>query len=116
MLRHQRFFSGPWAFPHGLSCSAQYIGLIYRAVAPLNFFMPSFANPIQVSVETVGFRNSFRAESFTRAQWRSRSGVTPSKARAPSNTTEHSHAAWVRGPIIGILPSCHSLSKKVTVF
>src|SRR3954468_10355490 len=45
--------------------------------------------------------------------WRSRSGATPSNARAPSNTTEPSHAACVRGPMIGTLPSCHLPSKKV---
>jgi hypothetical protein len=36
-------------------------------------------------------------------------------ARAPSNTVEPSQAAWVRGPMIGTLPSCHSPSKKVQV-
>src|SRR5579863_929173 len=78
--------------------------------------MPSRASWIQVSVETTGFRNIFLAESFTRAQWSSRSGVTPSKARAPSNTSEQSQAAWVRGPMIGTLPSCHLSSKYVQVF
>jgi hypothetical protein len=56
------------------------------------------------------------AETFTRAQCRSRSGVTPSKARAPSNTMEPSQTAWVRGPMIGALPACQSPSKKVQVF
>src|SRR5271170_6966502 len=64
----------------------------------------------------LGFRNSFLAESLTRAQCRSRSGVTPSKALAPSNTTEQSQAACVREPMIGALPSRHSFSKKVQVF
>src|SRR5665213_2101953 len=50
-----------------------------------------------------------------RAQCRSRSGATPSKARAPSNTVEASHAAWVRGPMIGTLPWCQVPSKKVQV-
>src|SRR5271167_1721233 len=77
--------------------------------------MPSRASRTHSSVETVGFRKSFLAESLTRAQWSSRSGVTPSKARAPSNTSEQSHAAWVRGPIIGTLPSAHSPSKNVQV-
>src|SRR5438876_7569749 len=47
--------------------------------------------------------------------WSSRSGVTPSNARAPSNTIEQSQAAWVRGPMIGTLPSCQSPSKNVQV-
>jgi hypothetical protein len=33
----------------------------------------------------------------------------------PSNTDVHSHAAWVRKPMIGALPSCESFSKKVVV-
>ena len=37
------------------------------------------------------------AEAITRSQCRSRSGVTPSNARAPSNTTEPSQAAWLIG-------------------
>ena len=43
-------------------------------------------------------------------------GVTPSKARAPSNTDVHNQAACVRTPMIGTLPSCQSSSKNVTVF
>src|SRR3954469_13073603 len=78
--------------------------------------MPSATNPIHVSCGTSGLRNSLGAESFTRAQCRSRSGVTPSKARAPSNTDEPSQAAWVRGPKMPTLPSCQSPSKKVHVF
>src|SRR3982074_3167184 len=77
--------------------------------------MPSRASFTQDSVETVGLRNSFFAESFTRAQCSSRSGVTPSKARAPSNTTEQSQAACVRGPHIRTLPSCQASSKNVHV-
>ena len=56
------------------------------------------------------------ADSFTRAQCRSMSGATPSKARAPSNTDVQSQAACVRTPMIGTLPSCQSPSKNVTVF
>ena len=41
--------------------------------------------------------------------------MTPSKARAPSNTLEPSQKAWVRGPMIGLLPSNHSPSRKVKV-
>src|SRR5271168_2952186 len=78
--------------------------------------MPSCVSFIQVSTETLGFRKSFFAESFTRAQCKSRSGVTPSNALAPSNTMEHSQAACVRTPIIGVLPSHHWSSKKVQVF
>ena len=36
---------------------------------------------------------------------------TPSKARAPSNTVDPSHAPWVRGPIIRTLPGCQASSK-----
>ena len=56
------------------------------------------------------------AEALTRAQCRSRSGATPSKARAPSNTEEPSQMACVRAPHNGTLPSCQSPSKKVQVF
>ena len=42
--------------------------------------------------------------------------MTPSKARAPSNTDELSQNAWVRGPMMPILPSCQSPSRKVQVF
>src|ERR1035438_2446284 len=78
--------------------------------------MPSRARLTQVSVETVGLRHNLFAESLTRAQCSSRSGVTLSNARAPSKTTEHNQAAWVRGPMIGTLPSCHLSSKYVQVF
>src|SRR5437763_8408078 len=78
--------------------------------------MPSATRPIQISLLTSGLRNSFGAESFTRAQCKSRSGVTPSNARAPSNTEEPSHIACVRGPTRPILPSCQSPSWKVQVF
>src|SRR3954447_1630040 len=44
------------------------------------------------------------------------SGVTPSKARAPSNTDDPSQAACVRGPMMDTLPSCQSPSRKVQVF
>src|SRR5947209_11248915 len=91
------------------------MGRIYRAASLSNRAIPSRASRTQVSTETVGFKKSFAAESLTRAQWSSRSGVTPSNARAPSNTIEQSQAAWVRGPIIGTLPSCHSPSKNVQV-
>ena len=55
------------------------------------------------------------AERLSRAQCLSRSGVTPSKARAPSNTLVPSQKACVRGPTIGWLPSSHSPSRKVKV-
>ena len=51
-----------------------------------------------------------------RAQCKSTSGAVPSKARAPSNTDVQSHAACVRTPMIGTLPSCQAFSKKVRVF
>src|SRR5262249_47538164 len=72
--------------------------------------------PSHVSTDTSGLRKNLAAESLTRAQCRSRSGVVPSNARAPSNTQLPSQAACVRGPMIGTLPSCHSPSKKVHVF
>src|SRR4051812_29093697 len=78
--------------------------------------MPSCASPIQVLSETSGFRKKLSADLLTRAQWRSRSGVTPSNVRAPSKTMEPSHAACVRGPMIGTLPLCQSPSKNVQVF
>src|SRR5208283_3974819 len=63
----------------------------------------------------IGFSHIVRAERLSRAQCLSRSGVTPSKARAPSNTLEASQKAWLRGPRIGRLPSNHSSSRKVKV-
>ena len=85
-----------------------------RILIELGDSFPRELDP-RLDVETIGFRNSFVAESLTRAQCSSRSGVTPSNARAPSNTTEHSQAACVRGPMIGTLPSCHFSSKYVQV-
>jgi hypothetical protein len=35
---------------------------------------------------------------------------------APSKTVDPSHAPWVRGPIIGTLPSCQAPSKNVHVW
>src|ERR1700757_1902154 len=55
------------------------------------------------------------AERLRRAQCLSRSGATPSKARAPSNTLDASQKPWVRAPTIGALPSSHSPSRKVKV-
>src|SRR5271169_4698187 len=89
---------------------------MYSAASLSNRVNPSRASLTQVSAETTGFRNSLAAEALTRAQWRSRSGETPSKCRAPSNTTEQSHAACVRGPMIGTFPSCQAPSKNVQVF
>src|SRR5262245_49134793 len=68
-----------------------------------------------VSTDWVGFRPNARAEALRRWQWRSRSGVTPSKARAPSNTEEASQKACVRGPATRTLPSCQSPSSHVQV-
>src|SRR5262249_8565753 len=58
-------------------------------------------------------RPNVSAECTRRSQWRSRSGVVPSKARAPSNTQEPSHGAWVHGPMISGLPSSHAPSNHV---
>src|ERR1700733_10561130 len=63
----------------------------------------------------VGFNHMVFAELLRRARCRSRSGVRPSKARAPSNTLEPSQKACVRGPTIALLPSNHSPSRKVWV-
>src|SRR6202022_5036327 len=95
--------------------SAQYIGRMYSAVSLSNLAMPSRVSLIHCSKESVGFKYSFVADSLTREQCRSRSGVTPSNARAPSKTIEQSQAACVRGPMMGTLPSCHIPSKNVQV-
>ena len=63
----------------------------------------------------IGFSHIVLAERLSRAQCRSRSGVTPSKARAPSNTLDPSQNAWLRGPRTGVLPSNHSPSRNVCV-
>src|SRR6185312_5061756 len=91
------------------------MGRMYRAVLPSKRATPPLAKAIHSSAEIVGCKYSFFAESLTRAQCKSRSGVTPSNARAPSKTSEQSQAACVRGPIMGTLPSCHFPSKKVSV-
>jgi len=70
--------------------------------------------PVRREALLRGWRSSAREVPVgprTRGQWRSRSGVTPSKARAPSNTVEPSQSPWVRGPMIGTLPSCHCLGR-----
>ena len=59
---------------------------------------------------TGGVSPMVRAEAISRSQWRSMSGVTPSKARAPSNTIEDIQEAWVIGPRMGGLPSCQAPS------
>jgi hypothetical protein len=51
-----------------------------------------------VSTEVTGFMPIVSAELLIRAQCFSMSGVTPSKARAPSNTPEPSQTECVRGP------------------
>src|SRR5215472_12144706 len=68
-----------------------------------------------ISTDWVGLRPNARADALSRWQWRSRSGVTPSKARAPSNTEEPSQKACVRGPATRTLPSCQSASSHVQV-
>src|SRR5215468_1146525 len=76
---------------------------------------PSLTRPIIVSTDCVGLRPRARADALRRSQWRSRSGVTPSKARAPSKTEEPSQKACVRGPATKTLPSCQSPSSHVQV-
>src|SRR6516165_9765034 len=77
--------------------------------------MPSLAISSIASTLIVGLRHMDVAERLSRAQCLLRSGVTPSKARAPSNTLEPSQKACVRGPMNGRLPSSHSPSRKVKV-
>jgi hypothetical protein len=54
---------------------------------------PSLASSTIASSLIEGFSHMVLADRLTRAQWRSRSGVTPSNARAPSNTLEPSQNA-----------------------
>src|SRR5580692_8946807 len=115
MHRHQFVVSGSNRTPPPLPVWAQYIGRIYSSALASNRAMPSRANASQVSVSTTGLSLKLTADRLTRSQCASRSGATPSKARAPSNTVEASHAPWVRGPMIGTLPPCQSPSKKVKV-
>src|SRR5262245_18576899 len=75
----------------------------------------SLTRPIIVSTDCVGLRPRARADALRRSQWRSRSGVTPSKARAPSKTEDPSQNACVRGPATSTLPSCQSPSSHVQV-
>src|SRR6202043_4253473 len=115
MHRHQFVVSGSNSTPPPLPLCAQYIGRMYSSALASKRAIPSRASPSQVSVSTTGLSLKLTADWLIRAQWRSRSGATPSKARAPSKTVEPSHAACVRGPMIGTLPSCQSPSKKVQV-
>ena len=77
--------------------------------------MPARASSIQRAGAMAGSSPKASAEALMRAQWRARSGVTPSKARAPSNTEEAIQAPCVRTPMSGTLPSCQASSKKVQV-
>src|SRR6185312_1088312 len=77
--------------------------------------MPSRASDSHSSTARLGLRYMVLAEALTRVQCRSRSGATPSKTRAPSNTEEPSQMACVRAPHSGTLPSCHLPSKNVQV-
>src|ERR1700694_2650362 len=115
MHRHQFVVSGSNSTPPPLPFWAQYIGLIYSSALASKRAIPSRARPSHVSVSTTGFSLKLTADWLTRAQCRSRSGATPSNARAPSNTVDPSHAACVRGPMIGTLPSCQAPSKQVQV-
>ena len=51
------------------------------------------------------------AERIVRSQCRSRSGVTPSKARAPSNTAAPIQVAWLQAPSSSGLPLSHLPSR-----
>src|SRR5215813_3410853 len=78
-------------------------------------FKPSLTKAMIASTDCVALRPSAPADALRRSQCRSRSGVTPSKARAPSNTEEPSQNACVRGPATSTLPSCQSPSSHVQV-
>src|SRR5487761_1956458 len=116
MHRHQLVVSGSNSTPPPLPVCAQYIGRMYSSASASKRAMPSRARASQVSRSTTGLSLKLTADRLTRAQCASRSGATPSNARAPSNTVEASQAACVRGPMIGTLPSCQSPSKKVQVW
>src|SRR5215467_4410832 len=89
---------------------------MYSSASRSKRLRPSATSPTQASTVTSGLRKNLAADSLTRAQCRSRSGVTPSNARAPSKTEEPSQAACVRGPMMATLPACQSPSKNVHVF
>src|ERR1700730_2986818 len=116
MHRHQFVVSGSNSTPPPLPVCAQYIGRMYSSALASKRAIPSRASPSQVSASTTGLSLKLIADWLTRAQCRSRSGATPSNARAPSKTVDASHAACVRGPMIGTLPSCQPPSKKVQVW
>src|SRR4051812_3889320 len=67
------------------------------------------------SAPMVAFSPMELADRLTRAQCLSRSGITPSKMRAPSKTEEPSQAACERGPMIGGFPSCQAPSNQFQV-
>jgi hypothetical protein len=66
--------------------------------------MPSRASSSTRAAVTGGFMSRPSAERIDRAQCRSRSGATPSNARAPSNTALASQAALVADVISGTSP------------
>src|SRR5271157_1013452 len=115
MQRQKRVESGSGGTEVAPLCSGQYIGRIESSAPGVNFLTPSRASSTIASTLIVGFRHRAFAERLRRAQYLSRSGVTPSKARAPSNTLEPSQKACVRAPMNGRLPSIHSPSRKVKV-
>ncbi len=80
-----------------------------------NFARPSREMAVSSSAETGGMSPMRSADSTQRAQCRSRSGATPSKARAPSNTIEPSQVAWSATPRIGKFPSCQSSLNQVQI-
>src|SRR3546814_9277024 len=81
------------------------MGRMYGGASLAKCPRPSCAISIISPAVYTAFRPKLSAERTRRAQCLSRSGVTPSKARAPSNTTEAIQAAWVIGPMIGGLRS-----------
>ncbi len=87
--------------------SAQNIGRMYSGASAGNFAMPSRASASTCCPVSVGFISRPSADRMTRWQCRSRSGATPSKARAPSKTALASHAALVADVMSGTSPSAH---------
>src|SRR3546814_17652412 len=92
------------------------MGRMYGGASLAKCPRPSCAISIISPAVYTAFRPKLSAERTRRAQCLSRSGVTPSKARAPSTTTEAIQAAWVIGPMIGGLPSSHLPSRNGTAF
>jgi hypothetical protein len=67
----------------------------------------------ELQVVTGGFMPNRVAERIARSQWRSRSGATPAKPRAPSKIEAPSQAPGPRALIMTASPVCHLPSNQV---